>query len=125
MKIIYLTFGFIFLALGIVGIYIPLLPATPFLILATYCFGRGSKKFNDYFVSTKLYKENIEPIKNKEGITKNKKFKILAMITFFVGISFILIDNLHARICLGLVLFFHYFYFLVKVKTAEVEKDVW
>lgn len=123
MKIIFLIFGFIFLGIGIVGIYLPLLPATPFLLLATYFFARGSKKFNDYFINTKLYKENIEPIKNKKGMTKNKKIKILGMITFFIGISFILVTNLHARICLVVVLVFHYFYFLVKVKTLE-DRDV-
>ncbi|MBU5669450.1 YbaN family protein [Peptoniphilus sp. MSJ-1] len=124
MKIIYLIFGFIFLGLGIVGIYMPLLPATPFLLLATYFFGRGSKKFNAYFISTKLYKENIEPIKNKIGMTKKRKIKILGMISFFIALSFILINNLHARICLAIVLIFHYFYFFFKVKTISEDKDV-
>ncbi|MDU6031962.1 MAG: DUF454 family protein, partial [Peptoniphilus harei] len=50
MKILFLILGFIFLGIGIIGIYLPLLPATPFLLLATYCFARGSKKFNDYFM---------------------------------------------------------------------------
>ncbi len=75
MKILFLILGFTFLGIGIIGIYLPLLPATPFLLLATYCFARGSKKFNDYFISTKLYKENIEPIKNKTGMTRERKMK--------------------------------------------------
>lgn len=124
MKTIYLCLGFIFLGLGFVGIYLPLIPATPFLLIATYFFSRGSKKFNDYFISTKLYKENIEPIKNKKGLTNKKKIKILSMITLFISISFILINNLHARICLALVLIFHYYYFFFKVKTIEDEDDV-
>ena len=119
MKILFLIFGFIFLGIGIIGIYLPLLPATPFLLLATFCFARGSKKFNDYFISTKLYKDNIEPIKNRSGMTKERKVKILVMITFFLSISFYIVNNLHARITLLLVLIFHYIYFIFKVKTIK------
>ena len=119
MKILFLIFGFIFLGIGIIGIYLPLLPATPFLLLATFCFARGSKRFNDYFISTKLYKDNIEPIKNKSGMTKDRKVKILVTITFFLAISFYIVNNFHARITLLLVLIFHYIYFIFKVKTIK------
>lgn len=119
MKILFLILGFIFLEIGIIGIYLPLLPATPFLLLATVCFARGSKKFNDYFISTELYKNNIEPIKNKSGMTKERKVKILVMITFFLAISFYIVNNLHARITLLLVLIFHYIFFIFKVKTIK------
>lgn len=124
MKIIYLILGFIFLGIGVIGIYLPLLPATPFLILASYFFAKGSEKFNRYFISTKLYKNNIEPIKSKKGMTINRKIKILLTITVFIGISFFLIDNLHARICLILVLIFHYLYFFLKIKTIKEENNV-
>lgn len=119
MKILFLIFGFIFLGIGILGIYLPLLPATPFLLLATCCFARGSKKFNEYFISTKLYKENIEPIKNKTGMTRERKMKILMMITFFLALSFYFVNSLHARITLLLVLIFHYIYFIFKIKTIK------
>ena len=119
MKILFLILGFIFLGIGAVGIYLPLLPATPFLLLATYCFSKSSKKFNEYFTSTKLYKDNIEPIKNKSGMTKERKIKILMTITIFLGISFCLVNNLHARITLLLVLIFHYIYFIFKIKTIK------
>ncbi len=118
MKILFLILGLFFLALGIAGIYLPLLPATPFLLLATFFFSKSSKKFNDYFISTNIYKDFIEPIKSKRAITKEKKFKILAMVTVFIGISFYFVNNLHARICLAFVLIFHYIYFLFKVKTV-------
>ena len=100
MKILFLILGLFFLALGIAGIYLALLEA------------------NDYFISTNMYKEFIEPIKSKRAITKEKKFKILAMVTVFIGISFYFVNNLHARICLAFVLILHYIYFLFKVKTV-------
>ena len=117
MKILFLIFGFIFLGLGIVGIYLPLLPTTPFLLVASYCFAKGSEKFNNYFISTKLYKENIESIKSKRGIIKSKKVKILSIVTILISISFYIVNNLHAKICLICVLVFHYLYFIFKIKT--------
>ncbi|WP_068472223.1 YbaN family protein [Parvimonas sp. KA00067] len=106
----------IFLDLGIIGIYLPFMPTIPFLLVAAYCFSKSSKKFNDYFMSTKLYKENILLIKNRKGITKKKKIKILTIITIFISVSFYLVNNLQGRIAL-VVLLVHYLYFIFKVKT--------
>ena len=119
MKYIFIVLGFLFLGIGIVGIYMPLLPATPFLLLATACFAKGSEKFHKWFTSTTIYKNNIEPIKANKGLTMKKKIKILAMITFFIAISFYFVKISHARICLILVLIFHYIYFFFKVKTVK------
>lgn len=121
MKYLFLAAGFVFLGLGIVGIYLPLMPATPFLLIATACFARGSEKFNNYFRSTKLFKKNIEPILQRKGMTKQRKAKILGIITLMISISFILINHMHARICLAIVLLIHYWYFIFKIKTVESE----
>lgn len=122
MKIIYLILGLIFLGLGILGVYLPLLPATPFLLLASYFLARGSDRVNKYFTSTNFYKNNIEPIKSKKGLTVERKFKILGVITLFILISLFTIKNLHARILLIFILIFHYLYFFIKVKTIKKEK---
>ncbi|WP_072470292.1 YbaN family protein [Urinicoccus massiliensis] len=124
MKPIFVCLGFIFMGLGILGVYLPLLPATPFFLLAAGCFSKGSKKFDQWFKSTNLYKKNIEPLKNKEGFTRKKKIKILAMVTFFLGISFYFVNHFHARLALILVLIFHYVYFLFCVKTRTEEEYV-
>lgn len=117
MKILFILLGFIFLGLGVFGVYMPLLPATPFLFIATACFARGSEKFNNWFLSTKLYKQNVEPLKNKTGMEMKTKLRIIATITFFLTISFIVMDNIYGRIAVILVFLFHYYYFFIRVKT--------
>ena len=59
-KIIYVIVGFISLLLGIMGTVLPILPTVPFLLLTSYCFARGSNKFEAWFKSSKIYKKYLE-----------------------------------------------------------------
>lgn len=49
-RLFWLAGGFLSLAAGIIGIVLPLLPTTPFLLLAAYCFARGSQRLHDWLV---------------------------------------------------------------------------
>ena len=59
-KVLYVILGCIGVGLGAVGAVVPMLPAFPFLLLAAFCFARSSEKLHTWFVSTKLYRDNLE-----------------------------------------------------------------
>ena len=59
-KIFYIILGCIGLGLGAVGAVLPLMPAFPFLLLAAFSFGKSSERLHNWFISTKLYKNNLE-----------------------------------------------------------------
>lgn len=119
-KYLYITCGFIGLGLGAVGAALPILPCFPFLLLAAVCFGKSSKRLNDWFVSTKLYKNNLQSYMEGKGMTKKSKINVMLFITLTMSIGFILMDKAPTgRIILAVVWIFHIIYFTLKVKTIS------
>ncbi|MFI3231021.1 MAG: YbaN family protein [bacterium] len=117
-KIIYIIVGFIGLGLGALGAVLPLMPAFPFLLLATVCFGKSSEKLDNWFKSTNLYKNNLETFVKGEGMTNKTKIRILSMITGLMAIGFLAMGEVPiGRIILVFVWIFHIVYFVRFVKT--------
>ncbi|MDO5713616.1 MAG: YbaN family protein [Tissierellia bacterium] len=119
MKIIYNGLGFLCLGLGILGIYLPVLPTTPFLLLAATCFGKGSERFHHWFLNTSLYEKYLEPFLNHKGIELTRKVKILGTTALVMTFSFYMMKNIYGRIFLILVFLSLSYYVLFKIKTIE------
>ena len=98
MRILFISLGFIFVGIGVVGIVVPILPTTPFLLLASFFFAKGSKKFHDWFMSTKLYKKHLESFVNSRAMTLKSKLSILLPVSAMLIITFIFVNNLHKNI---------------------------
>lgn len=123
-KILYIAAGCTGLALGAVGAVLPLLPAFPFLLFAAFCFGRSSERLNNWFVNTKLYKNNLESYVKGNGMSFKTKIRIMITVTILMSIGFIMMNNILAgRIVLALVWVFHILYFLFGVKTIPVRAE--
>ena len=123
-KILYIAAGCTGLALGTVGAVLPLLPAFPFLLFAAFCFGRSSERLNNWFVNTKLYKNNLESYVKGNGMSFKTKIRIMITVTILMSIGFIMMNNILAgRIVLALVWVFHILYFLFGVKTIPVKAE--
>ena len=100
----------------------PLLPAFPFLMLAAFCFARSSEKLNNWFINTKLYKNNLESFVKGQGMTWKTKIRIMIMVTILMSVGFIMMDQVPiGRIVLGFVWLFHILYFTFGVKNYRGE----
>ena len=121
-KVFFVVLGCLSLGLGALGAVLPLLPAFPFLMLAAYCFAKSSEKLHGWFVSTKLYKKNLESFVQGKGMTVRTKIRIMLTVTFLMSIGFIMMHAVPVgRIVLGIVWLFHILYFIFGIKTLKIE----
>ncbi|ANN63109.1 membrane protein [Brachyspira hyodysenteriae] len=124
MRILFICLGFIFVGIGAVGIVVPILPTTPFLLLASFFFAKGSKKFHDWFMSTKLYKKYLESFVKSRAMTLKSKLTILLPVSAMLIITFIFVNNLHARIALVILFIAKYVYFFTQIRTIKEGEEI-
>ncbi|WP_380570935.1 YbaN family protein [Staphylococcus hyicus] len=119
MKYILLMVGITCTILGFVGVVVPLLPTTPFLLLAAICFAKSSERFKNWLIHTKVYREYVESFKNERGYTLIKKFKLL--ISLYIGIAFsiYMIDHTMIRVMLLIMVCFQTIFLFTFVKTLS------
>lgn len=121
-SVICIILAYISLGIGVIGIILPLLPTTPFLLLAAFLFAKGSKRFHTWFIQTKLYKRYIEDVMVRKTMTLKSKISVLASVTIIFTIGFIFSPIWHAKAFIVVVAIFHYVYFLFGIKTTSNEK---
>ena len=120
MKPVFLLGGFVSLGLGALGSVIPLLPTFPFLLLSGCCFARSSKRLSKWFISTRLYKDNLESFSDGKGMTKKAKSRIISVVSLTMSIGFLMMKNAPVgRIILLIVWISHIFYFVCGIKTLN------
>jgi len=79
--------GFAFLAAGVAGIFLPLLPATPFVLLAAACFARSSEKWHRWMLQNKTFGPMIRNW--EEGRCISRRVKMIAIVSMLLvgGVS--------------------------------------
>lgn len=119
-QIIFLIIGCLSLALGCVGIVLPILPTVPFFLLTVFCFANSSQKLHDWFIGTQMYKMHLESFVQKKGMTVRTKATILTSVTALMAVGFVLMLRkgiIVPCVILAVVWVCHLVYFLFGVKT--------
>ena len=119
-KIIFVIVGFISLLLGIMGTVLPILPTVPFLLLTSYCFARGSNKFEAWFKSIKIYKKYLENFILNKSMTLKQKIYISTFADIMIAFPLVILNNLYIQLFLIIVIIFKYYYFIFKIKTIKI-----
>ena len=111
-------FGILNVALGTLGAFLPLLPTTPFLLLAAYCFIRSSDKLYNWFINHKKLGRFIREYSLENGLTiKTKVVSLVCGFASMITTSFFL-----EELSLKLLLYFLCLVQLItmlKIKTKE------
>ena len=117
MKIIYIIIGLIATGLGFIGAFLPGLPTVPFLLLASFCFAKGSRRFDRWFKSTKLYKNHLEDFEKNRSMSLKTKIILLLFSSAMMLFPIIRFSNPYIRGTIVLLEVFKYYYFIFKIKT--------
>ncbi|MFP7298816.1 YbaN family protein [Neobacillus niacini] len=117
-KFLYIVIGFVALGFGVLGLILPVLPTTPLLLLASFCFVKGSERFEHWFKGTKLYKRHLETFVKERAMTLKQKLTILLFADVMIAIPIIILDSLIVRVMLAAVVIYKYYYFINKIKTV-------
>ncbi len=127
MRYVLIALGIVFTIIAFTGAVLPLLPTTPFLILAAICFTNSSRKFKIWLESTQIYKNYVENLKKYKGYTMKEKIRILISLYIVVGFSIFMISNLYIRIGLMIMVVIQTIVLFTFVKTLPAnfnqEKD--
>ncbi|MFO7536232.1 MAG: YbaN family protein [Kiritimatiellia bacterium] len=81
-------------ATGVVGMFLPLLPTTPFLLLAAFCYARSSKKFYVCLTTNRWCGEYIRNYREGRGISRRHKVATLALLWLTIGYTAIIAISL-------------------------------
>ncbi len=118
----FLTIGTIFFIVGFIGIIVPILPTTPFMILAAACFAKSSIYFHQMLLNNRWFGKELQYWEAKKAMKRNTKKRA----TWVVFISFAISINLlwgHTIIqllllCTALILL--YFLWRIKEDTSSL-----
>ena len=103
-KFLLITAGTISIFLGFIGIFLPILPTTPFLLLAAALYSKSSDKFYNWLINNRLFGSFIKNYREGNGITLQAKFISLTSLWLVIGSTIIYaIDNNYVRILLFLI----------------------
>ena len=84
-RALYLAAGFILVGLAVLGIFLPLLPTTPLLLLAAGCFSRSSERWHRWLLQHRLFGPIIHNWQERRCIPKRAKIVSILMVVLFGG----------------------------------------
>ena len=102
-KYLLIIVGCLSLGLGIIGMFLPVLPTTPFLLLSAGCFLRSAKSLYDWLVNHKYFGEYIKDFMEHRAISKKIKITIITTLWATILVSVVLVDLTWVKILLILI----------------------
>lgn len=88
-RLLFLVLGGVFVVLGVAGIFLPVLPTTPFMLVAAACFARSSDRFYDWLLTHPLFGKTVREWREHHSIPRKTKWVAIVTMAVTLGISVI------------------------------------
>jgi hypothetical protein len=115
--------GTLCVAMGVLGLFLPVLPTRPFLLLAAACYSRGSKRFHRWLLTNRWGGEYIRNYRDGRGIPRKQKILTIALLWLTIGGTIVLAVSLCWVRLILLVIAVGVTAHLVRMKTFVPEKQ--
>jgi len=92
-RAMWLALGLVCVGLGAIGMVLPILPTTPFLLAAAACFCKSSTKMYDWLLNNKWFGEYIRNYREGRGLSLRTKITALSVMWVTIGISIVFVLN--------------------------------
>ena len=116
-----LVSGFLATTLGVFGIFLPVLPTVPFLLLALACFARSSERFYNWLLDHAHIGPIIRPYINGQGMTRASKVKAIALLWASISLSVFYLVEINWVRSLLLIISCCVTIYLLRLPGIEVE----
>jgi uncharacterized membrane protein YbaN (DUF454 family) len=90
-RVLLIACGMLCVVLGVLGLFVPVLPTTPFLLLAAICYARSSERFYHWFLNNQWFGEYIKNYREGRGIPLREKTLTLIALWLTIGSTILLV----------------------------------
>jgi len=103
-RFLWVSGGTICVSIGIVGVFLPLLPTTPFLLLAAFFYSRGSERFRRWLLGNRWFGNYLRRYGEHRSMSRRHKVFTLALLWIGIGLSAgVAVSSWWARLLLSMV----------------------
>ena len=120
-RLLMLAGAWIACIMGCIGVFVPVLPTTPLLLLATFLFAKSSPRCHAWICSTRVYQTYVEAFKQAGGIPAATKARILAVSFALLGASAYFVQKPAVWVVLGCVAVFLLYLMIVRIPTVPAK----
>lgn len=125
-RYLYLALGWFSLVTGVIGIFVPLLPTTPLVLLAAWCFSKSSQRFHDWLLNHKYFGPIVRDWQSADGIPRKTRNRALIFMWCGMGLSMILVWRFWATvglIAIGTAVSWHLLRMPLRTETVLHDED--
>ncbi|MFC1235335.1 YbaN family protein [Vibrio sp. F74] len=121
-KWFFICIGWLATGLGFLGVFLPILPTVPFILLAMFCFSKSSPRFQLWLQNNRYLGPTVTRIRRKQGLTVTEKKKILLYSWLsIVTTIFFLLERVELQVLLSIILLIET-WFIIRYKTFPSTK---
>ena len=95
-----IALGTVFVGFGVVGIFLPILPTTPFFLLAAACYARSSERFYYWILHNRWFGNYIKNYREGKGISLTVKLWTIFALWFTILLSVFIVDDYYVKVLL-------------------------